>query len=441
MFSRKQLVHLMIPLLIEQLLAVTIGMADTVMVAGVGEAAVSGVSLVDAINNLLLQVFAALGAGGAIVAAQYLGRGDAPSACRASKQLLLVVSLLSLGVSALFLTVNGPLLGLIYPDIDAAVMHNARIYLYMTTLSYPFIALYSAGASIFRAQNNARVSMFASLLMNLLNISGNVLFIYGLDLGAAGAGIATLLSRIVGSMVVLALLRNPINLVHVEHMFCFDFDTAMAGRILRVGIPSGTENGMFHVGKILVSGLVASFGTVAISANAVASSITLVPNIPNTALSLAMITVVGQCVGAGDLLEAKRNILRLMRLTYWMLIPLNGLLWFCAPSLVSFFGMGAQSALLSIKLIRAFAFWHALFCVPSFVLPNALRAAGDVRFTMVVSIASMWFFRIGLSYILGLVLGFGTMGVWFAMYIDWIARSIAFVWRLLSNRWHNRMIL
>lgn len=438
MFSRKDLQRLIIPLIVEQFLSITIGMADTVMVSVCGEAAVSGVSLVDAINILMINIFSALATGGAIVSSQYIGREDLGKACEAAKQLVLAVFVLSTAIGAIFVFGGPQVLGLLYHDIEADVMASAESYFFLTALSYPFIALYNAGAALFRAMGNSKVSMTISIVMNCINIGGNALFIFGFDMGAAGAALATLISRIMGAVFILVLLRRSTNIIHIDSYLRLGLHPGMIKNILEIGIPNGLENGMFQLGKIIVQGMIASYGTAAIAANAVCNSIAGFPIIPGSAIGLALITVVGQCVGAQRYEEAKQYIHKLTGLAYLFMFFFNALIAIFCSQIVGFFSLSAEATDTAVQIML----WHSLFCAvfwpAAFTMPNGLRAANDVRFTMTVSILSMWICRICMSYILGTVLGMGALGTWFAMFLDWIVRIVFFAVRLHSNKWQHR---
>lgn len=438
MFNRAELKKLILPLIIEQFLGLTIGMADTIMVATAGEAAVSSVSLVDSINILLINLFAALATGGTIVASQYIGKEDHKSANIAAKQLFYVVAALSVIIMILCLIFRTSLLHALFGDIEPAVMENCKIYFLITSLSYPFIALYNCGAALFRAMGNSKVSMMTSILINIINLTGNAILIYGFKLGVVGAAIPTLVSRIIGSILILALLHNPAHPLHLTQIFRVKLNPQMIKNILSLGIPNGLESSMFQIGKILVQGLVASFGTVALAANAVCNSICSLTQIPGMAIGLSLITIVGQCAGAKRFQEAKKYILQLTGLSYILMGILNLLLFIFAVPAVSLFALSPETTELSISIIRIFCV-VCLFLWPcGFVLPNGLRAASDMRYTMIVSICSMWVFRIGFSYLLGQTFGLGLNGVWIAMYTDWTCRSIFFVVRLLRNKWMTK---
>ena len=442
MFSVRDLKRLILPLVVEQILLVTVGMADTMMVSSVGQEAISAISLVDSINLLLINVFSALGTGGAIVTAQYLGREDDENASLAAKQLIYVVGAVATVVMAVCLLGNGPILRAIFGKVEPAVMEGSRLYFYITALSYPFIGIYNGGAAVFRAMGNSKVSMLCSALMNLINIGGNAVLIYGLGAGVEGAAIATLLSRMAAALVILWLLCKGGGRVQLHQPLKPEYHREMVRGILRVGVPNGLENGMFQIGKILVQGLVASFGTAVIAANAMANNIAMIPHVSGSAIGLAMVTVVGQCVGAGEFGQARRYIFRLTALVYGTMGTLEVFLGLSAGFWVGLFHLPAETTSITLELIRSFVVAAILFWPASFALPNGLRAAGDVRFTMVVSTVSMWVFRVGLSFFLcGPAVGMGIMGVWVAMYIDWVARCAAFVARFLSGRWQGRQVI
>ena len=441
MFNRKQLARLIWPLIVEQFLAVAIGMADTVMVTSCGEAAVAGVSLVDSINVLLINIFSALATGGAILASQYIGRQDKEQANVAAKQLVLVTAGISVLGMAICLFANASLLHMVFGEAEADVMTNAETYFFWSALSYPFLALYNAGAALFRAMGNSRISMFTALLMNALNIGGNALLIYGMNMGVAGAAIASLVSRFVGAAIMLALLRLRHQMIRLDSLIRLGFHPPMIRQILGVGVPDGLENGMFQIGKILVQRLITVLGTASISANAVANTVAALPQIPGAAIGLAMITVVGQCIGAGEQDQAKSYTLRLTGLAYASMSVLCILEVVLVAPIVGFFNLSAQTA----ELARQLLVYHGITCLimwpASFVLPNGLRAAGDVRFTMLVSVLSMWVFRIGFSYLLVDMLHMGVLGVWVAMTIDWLVRVIVFSIRLFTGGWRNKHLI
>ena len=316
LFDNKALKKLIIPLVVEQLLVITVGFADTVMVASVGEAAVSAVSLVDAINILLINIFAALGTGGAVVAAQFIGQGSKDKAKYSAKQLILITALLSVIIMVIVIAFNVPLLHMVFGNVEVDVMKNAEIYFLFSAMSYPFIALYNSGAALFRAIGNSKISMINSAVMNVINIILNAIFIFVFKWGVFGAVLATLIARAVACIVILKMLSHRDNDVCVNDYLHWKFDFMYIKKILAIGIPSGLENGMFQLGKILVQSLIATFGTYSIAANAVSNNLAQMQIIPGMAMSLAMVTVVGQCVGANDYKQAKYYVKKLLKIIY-----------------------------------------------------------------------------------------------------------------------------
>ena len=441
LFSANDLKKLILPLIAEQFLAVTVGMADTVMVSSVGEAAVSGISIVDQINTLLIQVFAALATGGAVVASQYLGRRERNHAVESAKQLYYVTLLLSLLIGVVCVVTNRGLLSFIYGRVEPDVMENAATYFWLSALSYPFIALYNAGAALFRSMGNSNVSLYASLGMNVINIGGNALLIYGLHWGVAGAAAASLLSRLAAAAMVTVLLLNPGHPIYLHELHKPTFHPGMVKSILRIGIPTGLENGMFQVGKLLVAGMITTYGTAAIAANAVCNNVTSMNNIPASAIGLAAVTVVGRCVGARDTVQARRYGVRLMGLAHLSMVVVSLLVFFSSPALVGFYEMSSETTSLALGIIRIVCLSSIAFWPCSFTLPQILRAAGDAKYTMAVSMFSMWVFRVGFSVVLGTWLNWGLLGVWAAMIIDWVVRDVFFVLRFLGNRWLQKKVI
>lgn len=441
LFSPKALTRLILPLVAEQLLLMTVGMADTLMVASAGEAVVSGVALVDSINLLLIQVFSALATGGAVVAAQYLGRREVENARTAAKQLVYAVTGVSLLLMLLALVSRQHLLYAVFGNIEAAVMESALVYFLLTAASYPFIAIYNAGAALFRSMGNSKVSLFNSVLMNIINIGVNAVLIYGFGMGAAGAGWGTLVSRAVAAIIVLVMICQPKYVICVVGLFHPEKQWGMVKNILRIGIPNGVENGMFQVGKLMVQGIISTFGTPAIAANAIANSIASVVNVPGNAVSLSLITVVGQCMGAGESTQAVGYTKKLMGLVYLAMGVLSLLLFFTAKPLCSSFDLSPAAAAMAVQVLRWCAVFSCTFWPLSFTLPNALRAAGDAKFTMIVSMISMWSCRIVMSYILAYTFQMKLLGVWLAMFLDWMVRAAVFSFRFLRGRWKTKQVL
>ena len=442
LFTRQALVALLLPLIAEQALSVTIGLADTLMVSSVGEAAVSGVSLVDSFNTLMIQVMSALATGGAVVTSQYIGHREPKNAKAAAAQILFVLASFSLVVAAVVVVGRHVILRGIFGSIDADVMRYAETYFLLSALSYPFIGLYNAGAALFRAQGNSKISMLSSLVMNVINIGGNAVLIYGFGMGVLGAALASLVSRAVSCLVVLWLLQRPGCPLRVDGLRALAPDGGLIRRILRVGIPAGIENGMFQIGKLSVSSLTSTLGTAAIAANAVANTTTTFLNIPANAVGMAALTVVGQCLGAGEKEQAVYYSRRLLLTAYcgaWVM-NLSAFL-FANRFVISLFNLSPEAQTMALQVMVWFNFVSLFFWPSSFTLPNILRAAGDARFTMAVSILSMWVFRVGFCYVM--VLGFHgrLLSIWMGMFLDWVFRSLCFFVRFARGRWMEQSVI
>lgn len=441
LFSRKDLKKLIIPLIIEQILAISIGLFDTLMVSSCGEAAVSGVSLVDSISILLIQILSALATGGAVVCSQYIGK-KMPERARVSAGQLMFIMLVTAGtVMIVVLFSYRFLLRMIFGQIDADVMANAEIYFIISAISYPFLGVYNAGAALFRAIGNSKISMYTSIVMNVINIGGNALLIFGFGLGVFGAALATLAARVVSALVMAVLLTRKNNPLCIATRGSMRPRKDVIAKILVIGIPSGIENGMFQVGKLLVSSLTATFGTAAIVANAVANSIAGFANIPGIAIGLAMVTVIGQCIGAGEKEQAKYYSRKLLLVAYAGMILSNATMLALLRPLISCFALSAEAAQIATQLLTSFFVCAAVIWPLSFALPNVLRAAGDAKYTMKVSVLSMWIFRVASSYFFAGTLGLGVIGVWIGMYVDWVFRTLLFVGRYKRGKWLDKRVV
>ena len=437
LFSKKDLRKLIIPLILEQTLAITVGMADTMMISSAGEAAVSGVSLVDMFNNLIISVLAALATGGAVVTSQCIGAGRREEACRSARQLVFTEAAITIGISVLVLLFHRQILGLFFGQIEADVMQNAIIYLIISVFSFPLLAVYDSCAALYRSMGNAQITLKISLLMNVINVVGNAIGVYVLKLGVAGVAIPSLVSRGVAGVVLFTLLHNQANLVFLTREK-IKVDATIVKRILFIGIPSGIENGIFQLGRVLVVSIIAAFGTSQIAANGVANSLDSMGCIVGQAMSLAMITVIGRCVGAGEEGQVRYYTKKLLGETYFYTAVINSIILLLLPWILQIYGLGEETTRLSYILVMIHD-GMAIFLWPaSFVLPNMLRACNDVKYTMVVSIFSMITFRIGFSYLFGVHMGWMAVGVWAAMVIDWVFRVLCFVGRYLAGTWRKK---
>ena len=436
LFSNKQLFLLIIPLIIEQALNVLVGLADGVMVSSAGEAAISGVSLVDMVNTVVLTLFTGLATGGAVVTSQYLGARKYQDAQKSVGQLILMAAVLGTACGALCYLFAKPILKLFFGSIAADVMEAALIYFRITAIAFPFIALYCTAAAVFRSMGNSKITMNISILMNVVNVVGNAICIFGLKMGVAGVAVPTLISRIVAAAMTLLLLSRKKQELYLDTKYVLQFKPDMMRKILRIGIPSACENSLFSLGRTIVVSMIALFGTVQTSANAVAGTIDNVACISGYAINLAMVTVIGQCVGCGDEKQVTYYIKKMMLLAYvfWLINSLPTLI-FCRPLIGLYSSLAQETADLAFRLIWIHNGLGILFWPLSFTLPNALRAANDVQYTMRVGIASMLIVRVGFSWILCVALGWGATGVWIAMVMDWLVRISFLLPRVLSGKW------
>lgn len=434
LFSNRDLAALVLPLIVEQILNITLGFFDVIMVASLGEGAVSAVSLGDSINVLVIGIFAALATGGAVVCAHYFGSRNSKMIGSTAKQLIWTSVFISIIITIAGLVFQRPLFHVIFGNIEGAVMLDAEIYFFYSLLSYPLIALYNSAAALFRAQGNSSISMIASFLVNVLNIGGNALCLYALGWGVEGVAIPTLISRGIAAFFLLALLsrarpykNNPA--INISGLLKFKPNIKLIQKILAIGIPNSIENSVFQIGKILVLTLMASFGTSAIAANAAANKLCELSCIPGIAMGFAMITVIGQALGAGRPDEAAALNRKLLIVTYAALAitTMPFIIW--ARPVIKYFNLEIETASLARTMFLLHGICGMIIWPVSFVLPASLRAAGDARFTMSVSFVSMWVVRVGLSYVFALIFELGAMAIWYAMICDWIARSVFFILR------------
>lgn len=435
LFTNKDLKKLIIPLIIEQFLTVLVGMADTVMVSQTGEAAISAVSLVDTVNVLLINIFAALATGGAVVAGQFLGHKNRQEACSVANQLLLFATIASTAIMGLTVGFHNILLHRVFGKISSDVMSAARIYLLITALSIPFIAIYNAGAALFRAMGNSRITMIVTFIMNAVNVAGNAILIFGFHMGVAGVAIPTTVSRMIAAAVIVAMLFNEKRDITLKGHFKFKLDGKIIKKILYIGVPNGLENSTFQLGKIVVLSLVATFGTSAIAANAVGNTIAMFQIIPGMAIGMAMVSVTAQCVGAQDYDQVRYYNKKLLKIAYSAMILVNVIVIAILPFLIKLYNLGTEAAGITRWIITFHAICACLIWPLSFSIPNTLRAANDVKFCLVLSVISMWAVRIAPSYILAGNLGLGVKGVWIAMVMDWCVRAVFFAIHYKREKW------
>ena len=429
LYSNTDLRKLLIPIIIEQLLSSLMGTVDTMMVSNVGSAAISAVSLVDSINILVIQALSALAAGGAILCSQYLGSEKRDGAIRSAQQVLFVMTVLSVALSAGCLIFRVPLLRVIFGAVEADVMKNSQVYFLFTLLSFPFIGLYDAGASILRAQNNSRSPMVISVISNFMNIGGNAILIFGFHMGVEGAAISTLISRIFCAVVVLWKLRDESKPIFVKQYLSIRPDFGLIKKILFIGIPSGIENSMFQFGKLAIQSTVSTLGTVAIAAQAMTNILENLNGVAAIGVGIGLMTVVGQCLGAGRKDEAIYYIKKLCWLSEVVIVASCLLVFVLTKPITMIGGMEAESAKLCMQMMIFITIAKPLCWVMAFVPGYGMRAAGDVKFSMITSCCTMWLCRVSLCIYLCRVWGFGPIAVWIGMAADWSLRSILFTIR------------
>ena len=440
LYSNKDLKKLIIPLVFEQLLALLVGLADTLMISSVGEAAVSGVSLVDTINILIINVFTAFGTGGAVIAGHYLGKKNEEGARRAGWQILLFSFVSSIAVTAIFLFFHNGLLQLIIGKVEADVMDNARAYLVVTAISFVPLAVYNACAGLFRTMNDSKTTLYISVFMNILNVIGNAVLIYGAKIGTLGAAISTTFSRTAAAILIFILMFDRKRIINFRGQMSLRFRPDMLKKILYIGLPNSLENSLFQLGKILTISMISTMGTYAIAANAVCNTLASFNILPGTAINSAIVAIVSVCIGAGEIDQARYYTKKLMKLAELSLILMSVLIILGSGWIINCYHLSPEAT----QLARQVIIYHAVMAVfawlLSFSLPNTFRAAGDVVMPMAVAIASMWIFRLAFAYILGIYMGLGLMGVWIAMTIDWVFRSICFAVRFKGHKWERKLI-
>ena len=446
LFSKRDLFRLVLPMMLQQVLTITVGTVDSMMVASAGEAAVSGVSLVGTLDVLLVLVFTSLVTGGTVTVAHALGGGDKPLARECSKQVIYLSCGIALLVAAVTFAFRRPLLYLLYGGAEADVLQSAENYLAFMSVSFPFLALNSCGDSIFRTMGNTITGLCLSVVTNLLNVIGNAVFIYVFQMGAAGAALATLIARAVCSVIVIWMLHNRKRDVYLEKMLHYRPDWTVIRKILRIGVPHGVESSMFQFGRLATQVLISGMGTAAIAANAVANTLANYLYLPSSAIANAAITVVGRCYGAGDNGQAKKYARTLLLWEYICMWVLTVLLIGLGNPIIGLYNLSSEGARIAMELTVFHAIASSLIRPLAFLFPAVFKAVGDTRYTMIVSPLSMWIVRVGFSYVFALEtvqmfglsfpgFGMGIMGVWVAMIGDWVVRTVLYTLRFVRDTW------
>ena len=434
-YSNRALLALFIPLLIEYGLEFFVGLADSIMVASLGEAAISGVSLVDFLVQLLIFSFSALATGGAVVAGQYLGDNQIERAQDSATQLVWFSTILSTVLMILVIILRQFLIGSLFGQIEADVWHNAEIYLYIVALSIPFLAIYNVGAAIFRTTNNARLPMRILLICDVLNVIGNAICIYYLGWDVRGVAIPTVISRALAAVLIMHFAVDKDYKLHIKRTLKHKFDFYILRKVLQVGIQYGVENGLFQLGRVLVLSIVSTFGTMAIAANSVGYAIGIFSVLPGFAINLGLTAVISRCVGANDYEQARYYNKKCLVIVVVSHIVINLIIFAGLPFILGIYNLSAQTAAMATEMI----IWHGIFAIIiwpfSFTIPATFRGAGDSKSVMYISLAVMFVCRIGLSYVIAEWMGIGVFGTWIAMFIDWYVRAGIYIYRYFSNKW------
>lgn len=441
LFSNKDLRILLIPLVIEQILNALMGTVDTMMVSNVSSSAISAVSLVDSINVLVIQVFSALAAGGTIICSQYMGQKDTKNATRTAQQLVMVVTVISLAITAVCVIWQVPILRLVFGKVEASVMRDSEIYFLYTALSFPFIGIFNAGSSVFRAQENTRLPMAVSVISNVMNIVGNAILIFGFHMGVAGAAISTLISRIFCAVVIMWYLRMPRQEIVVRDYMKIRPDGKRIKTLLAVGIPTGIENGMFQFGKLAIQSTVSTLGTAAIAAQAMTNILENMNGIAAMGIGIGLMTIVGECIGAGRRDEAIYYTKKLSWIAEVVVVISCILVYLLTEGITKVGGMEPESAKMCLFMMGWITVVKPLVWVLAFIPAYGMRAAGDVKFSMILSCISMWICRVSLCIFLCRVMGFGPIAVWIGMFTDWTVRGIVYMIRFRSRKWMDHQVI
>jgi putative MATE family efflux protein len=435
LFTNQDLFKLFLPVIIEQFLEYLVGLADSIMVAHIGESAVSGVSLVDFVMALLISLFAALSTGGAVIAGQYMGRKQMEESREAANQLVWFSGAISVIIMVIIYLGKPLILNGVFGQITDEVRRDANTYLMITGISIPFLALYNAGAAIFRTMGNSKLPMNVMLYMNIAHAVGNAILIYGFHFGVEGVAIPTLILRIAAAVIIITLALNKKQSIYIKKSLKHKFNWSMLKRILDIGVPYGLENGLFYLGRIMVLSLVATFGTAAIAANAVSGTIVMFQVLPGMAIGLGLTVVISRCVGAGNYEQAKYYTKKVMGIVYAAHVVSCAVVLALLPSILRLYGISETATSLTTKIV----WYHGAFMVAiwplAYTLPVIFRAAGDAKFPMIVGTLTMIFCRIALAYLLSIYFDMGMFGTWVAMFIDWIVKAIIFIYRYISGKW------
>lgn len=439
LYSNKNLLYLFIPLVIEQGLEYLVGFADSLMVAKVGEAAVSGVSLVDFVMALLISIFTALATGGGAITGQYLGSKKDNEANQSALQMMKVTFYLSIVITLIIFVFKNSILHLLFGSISSDVYHHAMTYLNVVVLSIPFLAIYNGGAAIFRTMNNSKLPMQIMLAMNIVNVIGNALCVFILKMGVEGIAIPTLVSRVGAALLILYFSKKTT--IHLSQLMNIKINRNMIEKILNIGIPFGIENSMFYLGRLIVLSIVSLFGTASIAANSVGGTLVMFQVLPGTAINLGLTSIISHCIGANDYDQAKYYTKKINRWMHISFIISTVIILLLMPLIMSFYNLSSRATSYVWQIIILHGIMMTLIWPYGYMLPIIFRSSGDAKFPMIVSIISMVICRILFSYILAVIFNMGMMGTWYAMFLDWIVKAIIYTYHYIKGKWMNYQVV
>lgn len=439
LYSNKNLLYLFIPLVIEQGLEYLVGFADSLMVAKVGEAAVSGVSLVDFVMALLISIFTALATGGGAITGQYLGSKKDNEANQSALQMMKVTFYLSIVITLIIFVFKNSILHLLFGSISSDVYHHAMTYLNVVVLSIPFLAIYNGGAAIFRTMNNSKLPMQIMLAMNIVNVIGNALCVFILKMGVEGIAIPTLVSRVGAALLILYFSKKTT--IHLSQLMNIKINRNMIEKILNIGIPFGIENSMFYLGRLIVLSIVSLFGTASIAANSVGGTLVMFQVLPGTAINLGLTSIISRCIGANDYDQAKYYTKKINRWMHISFIISTVIILLLMPLIMSFYNLSSRATSYVWQIIILHGIMMTLIWPYGYMLPVIFRSSGDAKFPMIVSIISMVICRILFSYILAVIFNMGMMGTWYAMFLDWIVKAIIYTYHYIKGKWMNYQVV
>lgn len=440
-FSNRKLKNLIVPLIIEQLLILLVGIADTLMISYAGEAAVSGVSLVNQLNTVFILVFTALASGGAVVASQYIGNKDQKNGNLAASQLVMITTIISIVLMIGCIIFRSELLGLLFGSVENDVMQACLTYLVISAFSFPALAIYNSCAGLFRSMSKTKVIMYVSIIMNVINVIGNAIGIFVLHAGVAGVAIPSLISRVIAAIILIVLAYNQKNEIYIKTRDLFKWSQGMIRRILKIAVPNGIENGLFQLSKVALSTIVAMFGTSQIAANGVAQSLWSMAALFVTSMGPAFITVVGQCMGSGDKEAADYYMKKLLRITYIGGIVWNIVFFLITPLILGLYSLSSEVIELTILLCLIHNIFNALLCPYAFAMSNGLRACGDVKYTMYASLFATVICRVALSIVFGIWMDMGVVGIALAMAGDWFIKALLIFFRYRTGKWQEFKVI